>query len=168
MLKSPQKSNDKTIAKHPSEVFILYLSLIKAPIDDTLRGLDLPIMPPGYLSTIKDKVELAPKEFDPTNKFHKESVSYLKEIGLYNFFYPDKYTKEAKKLLELPDVKHNIEQMLLVRNPPMRIMEIARRINAKFDMLVTEEGIDRFRHYFWNTSKMKMDDWNQLLNNIQE
>lgn len=165
---TPRTDANKPPSRHPSQNFITYLILIKTPVLDTLRSLDLPDLPVGYEEHLRNTMIKPPSDFDPNNRYHRESVKYLKDLSIYGLFHPDKFTTEAKSYLNDPDIKHHVEQLLLVRNPIMKPHEIAKKINAKFDTLYTGDGIDRYRHYFWNVRIMRLDDWSKIFNNPSE
>lgn len=165
---SPRADTNKIPSRHPSQNFITYLLITKAPVTDTLRSLDLPDPPLGYEEYLRNSLPKPPTDFDPNNRYHKDSVKYLKDLNIYGLFFQDRFTVEAKSYLNDPDIKHHVEQLLLVRNPIMKPYEIAKKINAKFDTLYTGDGIDRYRHYFWNVRIMRLDDWAKIFNNPSE
>jgi len=154
-----------TITKHPSQNYIKYLILTKGNIQDFLKKYDLPELPNGYLDYLKKNLLEQPKDFDPQNRYHKESLAYIKGLEIYNLFFPDKYTKESMEYLTDLEVRMHVEEMLLGRTKPI---DIAKAINTKLNTLCTEEGIDRYRHYFWNVNILKIEDWNKILDSPSE
>lgn len=162
-----KNSNGKSlvVTKHPSQNYIKYLLLNKNNVSEFLKRYDLPDLPNGYLDYLKKSMPEVPQNFDPNNRYHRESLAYIKELQIYNLFFPDRFTKEAMSYLEDLEIRMHIESMLLSRTKPI---DIAKAINSKLNSLCTEEGIDRYRHYFWNVNILKIDDWNKILENPSE
>lgn len=151
--------------KHPSQNYIKFLLLTKANVIDFLKKYELPEVSNTYLENLKKGMADQPNDFDPTNRYHAPSLAFIKAQEIYNLFFPDTYTKEAFKYLSDLEVRNHIETLLISRTKPL---EIAKAINAKLETLCTEEGIDRYRHYFWNTKIMKIEDWSKVLESPSE
>ncbi len=159
-----RKDKEDSVQRHPSANFIKYLILTKKNIEKTLKQYELPRAEEETIEELKKDMEI-PSKFDHENKFHKESMDFLKDQCIYSLFYSDKYTNEAFKYLEEMEIRIHIQDFLIARTPPL---EIARNINTKLNILATEEGIDRFRHYFWDAKKMRIEDWSRLFSDSQE
>lgn len=153
---SQKKDTPKPITKHPCQNFIKYLIVANQNVQDVLRSFDLPDMPLGYFDYIRTTVPPNPPEFDPHNRYHKPSVKHLKDIGIYNLFHPDKYTTEAKGFLTDYELRPLVQDFLLARMKPI---EVAKKANSKLSTLITEEAVDRYRHYFWNVNLLRIEDW---------
>lgn len=159
------RTTEKVSTRHPCQNFIKYLIITKQDPKEILDLYDLPYIPPGYLDYLKLNMPPIPNEFDLNNKYHKPTKDYLKLLTIYTLAFPDKYMIEAQNYLTNFEVRPLVQDFLLAR---MRPIDIAKKINAKTNSLCTEEGIDRYRHFFWNTNLLKIEDWSKLFANPSE
>jgi len=159
------RTTEKVLTRHPCQNFIKYLIISKQDVREILDLYDLPYLPPGYIDHLKTSMPPIPSELDLKNKYHKPTAEYLKLLTIYSFVFPDKYTLEAQSYLTNFEVRPLIQDFLLAR---MRPLDIAKKVNAKANTLCTEEGIDRYRHFFWNTNLLKIEDWSKLFANPGE
>ena len=140
------------IRKSPSERYIQYLivdprgysneDIMAILLYDQLDGLG-----GYYLNRLRGQLPPLPKPFLPTDRGHKASQTYLLKNGLHYFFWPDRATKTAFKILGTPRAKEFVEATLIAHAPYQAI--------AKF--LTQSRGIEchpidvqRYRDYFWN------------------
>lgn len=158
------------MVRHPSELFIKYLMLSQAPqasdewIKYYLEQFAFPSPDPNYLMWIRRELfGKIPPDFQPTNKFHKESVRFLKEEKIYGLYNMDAAVKECLVILTNQRARPMIEDMLLGRIEPR---DIAKKVNARLNDFFTVEVIESYAHYFWNVSLLKVDDWAVLLKDV--
>jgi hypothetical protein len=150
---------------HPCYNYVKYLIInnkTDEEIEHIIVSFGFPPLPLDYVEIVKSSLLDEPIDFDPQNKFHKESMEYLKKLEIYNLFHPDKFTKEALNYISNVELRPFIERLLLSKLPAK---EIAKQINSRFNKLATANGIDSYRHYFWNVNLVRIEDWVNLLSN---
>ncbi len=159
-----KRRDEDPTPRHPSANYIKYLIVTKQNVHKLLKQHELPRVEEETLKELIAELEF-PDKFDCSNKFHKESMDFLKSHFIYSLCFPDKFTTEAFSYLEDMDVKTHIQEFLLGKTSPL---DTARNVNTKLNLLITEEGVDRFRHYFWNVKNMRVEDWSRVLTDPQE
>lgn len=140
--------------RHPSKKFIQSLLLKGEDVIETLDKYELPPIRNEYLNKVEKEL-VKPDNFviDVT---HEESVNFLKDLTIYNLVFPDKYTYEAFSLLGTVHIREDLEKLLLSKEMAERI---AKNLNTKFQSTISTKAVERYGHYFYNTSEMKMADW---------
>jgi hypothetical protein len=147
--------------KHPSRYYIKYLILEDVNVNEVLAQSDLPQAKEGEIRSLLS----IPEDFDYKNKSHKPTIDWLKKEKIYDIVYPDKYTKEAIGYLDQPSIKDTIQSLLIAKLPAL---EIAKKLNSRWQLNATGEGIDRYRHYFWDIRGMRFKDWADLFRDPSE
>lgn len=140
--------------KHPSKNYIKYLIIEDKNVNEVLASFDLPL--------VKDITQLElniPDDLNTTDPTHKASIDWLKKEKIHDLYYPDLATKEAISYLEMAGIKESIQNLLIARLPAI---EIARKLNGKWQINATSDGVDKYRHYFWDTAKIRFKDWAEL------
>jgi hypothetical protein len=134
--------------KHPSHRYIKYLLLTNQNVDEMLLKWDLP--------KIKDSsiFKLSPPE--PFDLETEETIKWLKKEKLYGLFKKNRAIEEAYLILEDISTRETIEKLLISK---MAESDIAIKINSRWDRGITREGVQAFRHYFWDVSVMRLKDW---------
>jgi hypothetical protein len=145
-----------TFLKHPSRNYVKYLLLSKQDVNINLSKYDLPTIKTDILSTLKIDT---PENFDPFEKDNKESLDFIRNEKIHGLFFPDIYTNEAFKYLTDYSVRDSIEMFLLAKMPSI---EIAKKLNGRWQIFATSDGISRYRHYFWDITVMRIKDWMEL------
>jgi len=154
--------------RHPAENYLKYLMIRHPDWDDAaiLKNLsDWGILPPPswnekYLIFLKGELPPLPSDFDPLDITHRASMAHLRKLGIYEIFRNTPEMQEAWDILANPDQRLVVEQVVLSRLDPKMA---AQRINKKQGWFLSEEGINTFRHYFWNTKLLTFDDWGRYL-----
>ena len=154
--------------RHPSEGFIKYLMTSANPssgsddwIITTLTSLGFPRPDREYVAWIRqDLFSRIPVNFQPQNRYHRQSVTCLRAEGIYSLHHPDKGTREAALLVTNLRARMLIENLLLGRMEPK---EVARKVNARLGEFYTGEGIEAYGRYYWNVSLLRVEDWVTLL-----
>jgi hypothetical protein len=153
--------------RHPSEFFIKYLvSLPRNEANDdqwivtNLTALGYPQAEWAYIqelriSTLQDR----PADFRPQDRYHRESVKYLRSHGIWSIYNQDDAMKEATVLITDLKSRQLIEQLLLSGMEPK---EVAKKANAKLSKHFTVPGIESYRHYYWNTTICALSDWERI------
>lgn len=153
---------------HPSYYYIKYLMTLLIPeasndawVSMMVTSFTLPSPKPVLLKAIRDNlVPKIPALYQPTNRYHRDSVRFLRAEGIWAMHNPDDDTRQAMALLSNLRVRPVVEQLLLGRLEPK---EIAKKVNARFGGHFTASIIEIYGHYYWNTSLLSIDDWNQVL-----
>ncbi len=152
--------------KHPAEHFLRYLLARDATITDAemMKKLsDWAFLQPSstYWGFMRQRVNAElPTDFNPANRLHGPSMKFLRKMEIYDLFFPKESMQEAWAILADPQKRMLVEQALMARIDP-RI--IASKLNKKFSWFLTEDGVDRFRHFFWNVKLLSFDEWGRFL-----
>ncbi len=101
-----------------------------------------------------------PQDFNPHNRLHVASMKFLRKMEIYDLFFPNEAVQEAWAILADPQKRGLIEQALMARIDPKLI---ATKLNKKFGWFLTEDGVERFGHYFWNVKLLSFDEWGRFL-----
>jgi hypothetical protein len=156
--------------RHPSENFIKYLMTSghqAAPGDDWVRmmvtSLNYPAPDPAYLSWLRNDLNSKiPADFRPLDRYHADSRKFLKSEGIFGFHQQSKEVKEANEIVLNYRIRSMAESLLLGR---LEAKDVAKKINIRYGTYHTEEGIDAYRHYYWQIGIMRVEDWMVLLPN---
>jgi hypothetical protein len=156
------------MVRHPSENFIKYLMTglnAQATNDDWIAtqivSLGFPHPDRDYLLFLRSTLNVKkPAGFQPDNKYNRISVRFMRDEGIYALHNQDRHAKEARNILMNLRARPIIENLLLGRMEPK---DIAKKVNARLGEFFTAEGIDAYRHYFWDVSKLSVEDWSKLL-----
>lgn len=156
--------------RHPSENFIKYLMTSGHPQSDSndwvqmmLTSYGFPMPQTDYLIWLRsDVTSKMPADFQPNNRYHAASRSFMKSEGIFGMHTRDKAINEANSIVMNIRARAIVENLLLGRIEPE---EVAKKINSKMGAFYTKEGIDAYRHYYWQTSLLRVEDWAQLLEN---
>ena len=140
------------IRKSPAEYYLKYLVSHPAHYSDkyiqedfAVKGLDW--NGSEYLERVKRQT-IPPVPFSPLNSEHVASMRFLHTHRLRSLYYPDGPMQEAWQILNHPKAKEFVESMWLsgaLASLIARGLPIATRIDP-----VSEEGVKRFAHFFWN------------------
>jgi len=151
--------------KHPAHHFIKYL-MVKDPKTanaEILKRLeDFGFLSPDapYLEFIRQELKETPVGFDPANRIHRPSMSYLRRHGIYELFHPSDAIREAWKILTDPSIRLNVEQALMAR---LDRKAIALKLNKKNGWHLSESGMKAFHDTFWNVELLTWDEWGRFL-----
>ncbi len=162
--------------RHPAENFIKFLMTTTDPRmqnDDmvsmavTMLGFPPPA-DPTYLPWLR--MELAgrlPPNFSPVNRYHRPSVKFMRQEGIYGLhnLNLDEAAQEATSITTHLRARPIIEDLLLGH---IHSVLIAKKVNARLEAHFTAEGIDAYRHYYWNVDLLRVDEWSTLLANDAE
>jgi hypothetical protein len=154
------------VAKHPAEFFLKYLIIKEGPqvpdafLMKTLEDWSFLTPDPTYYGFLRQKISQPPQGFDPTNKLHRPSMKYLRDEGVYELFFPNEAAHQAWEVLSNPAMRLAVEQILLAR---LDLKVSCKRINAKHNWHLTAEGLELFRHFFWNVPLLTFDEWGRFL-----
>ncbi len=157
--------------RHPSELFLKYCMTLprqEAAHDGWIamytEHLGFPKPDFTYLMWLRAEfTRNIPANFQPTNKYHKESVQFLKTEQIYGLHHPDATVMACFNLLISPRPRQLVEDLLLGRLEPK---EVAKKVNARLSEYFTTEVIEVYAHYFWNCGLLKVDDWATLLKEV--
>ncbi len=153
--------------RHPSERFIKFLmtppnsfKTDDAWVGGMMTSLGFPPPDPAYLAALRYGLnQRIPATYQPGNRYHRASTSFLKEEGLYGLTFRDKATMDAQLIVTNLRARPIVEQLLLGRMEPR---EIAKRVNARLNEYLTAESVQAFGLYYWDVSLLSVEDWAQL------
>lgn len=150
--------------RHPSEYFIKYLLTLPRPEaqDDkwVTMGVEALGFPPPegtYLSRLREKLYAnLPANYEPTNRYNRPSVRFLREEQIWSLHNPDDAVKLAVTILWNFRVRKLVEQLLLGR---LEAKDVAKKVNARTGEYQTTASIRAYSHYYWNCSLLKITEW---------
>jgi hypothetical protein len=118
---------------------------------------------PEYLAALRTSLLVSmPTNFDPTDKMHRPSTKFLRSEGIYGLYHPDDAARAATELVSNTRVRAVVEQLLLGR---LTSKEIAYRINKRMGVEISPDGIEAYKQYYWNTERLRVEEWATLLAN---
>jgi hypothetical protein len=151
------------LTRSPSEVFIRFLisqrehesnTILRMLEDFRLEGLSS-----SYIKKLQADMEPFPDPWEPLKK-DGPCRDYLKKHNIYDLWFPNGHVKEAYEILSAPQLRADVEQLLL---SPLRIEEITQRLNRHHNLSLTIEGVQSFGHYFWNKKLLAVHEWIEYL-----
>lgn len=156
--------------RHPSENFIKYLltSGHQSADDDAwirliVTAMNYPSPDSAYLTWLRNDLDSKiPADFRPHDRAHTESRKFLKAEGIFGFHQQTKEVKEANEIVMNYRARALTESLLLGR---LEARDVAKKVNARLATFYTEEGIDAYRHYYWQVGIMRVEDWVAILPN---
>lgn len=155
--------------RHPSENFIKYLMTSGHPNQDqnewiqfmVVQGFGFPSPQPDYLNWLRtDLTTKKPADFDPSNRYHTASRRFMRQEGILGMHSRDKSVLEANQIVLNIRIRPVLESLILGRLEPK---DIAKKINSKMGTFYTSDGIDAYRHYYWQVNILRVEDWTVLL-----
>ncbi len=156
--------------RHPSENFIksLIVSAHSNAHDNTwivtiIGNMGWPAPSLDYVEWLRtDITSRIPANFRTDNKYHRASVKFLREEGIYGLFFSEKEEIEASNLITNLKVRPMLEYLILGRLPEK---EIAKKINSRLSLHISTGAVERYRHYYWNVELLRVEDWAILFEN---
>lgn len=158
--------------RHPSENYIKYLITSGHPQSDDdawvtygLSSLGYPTPDAEYLWWLRREIDSKrPANFQPQNRYHRESVKFLRSHGIWSIHNPDRTMHRANLIVTNLKARPLIEALLLGRVEPK---EVAKKVNARLGEYFTSEEIEAYAHYYWNTGLLRVEDWMQIYSGEQ-
>lgn len=152
---------------HPSHFYIKYLMTMLVPqakddawVASMVVQFNLPVPPAPLLQAVRaDLTPKIPPGYQPTNRYHRESVRFLRSEGIWGMHNPDDDVYQAQTLLSNSRVRAVVDQLLLGRLEPK---DVAKKVNARLGAHLTASIVETYSHYFWNVGLMRIDDWNEV------
>lgn len=114
----------------------------------------------AYLKELRESIPAPPLSFDPSNKMHRPSMQYLRDQQVYEMFFKTEAVEEAWDILAEQAKRQIVEQILLARSVGKGLIQ---KVNQNNDIHLTEEGVRKFGHYFWNVGLLTFDQWGKYL-----
>lgn len=156
--------------RHPSENFIKYLMTSghqAAPDNEWVRmmvtALNYPSPDTTYLNWLRNDINSKiPADFRPNDRFHTDSRKFLRSEGIFGFHQQTREVKEANDIVLNYRARSLTESLLLGR---IEARDVAKKVNTRLGTFYTEEGVDAYRHYYWQVGIMRVEDWMVLLPN---
>jgi hypothetical protein len=153
---------------HPAQKFITYLVVRHPTWSDTqiekhLR--DWGFFPPPewdkqYFVNLRLGLPPPPQGFDPLDLTNRPSTQYLRQLGIYEMFRNTPEMQMAWDILSNPDQRMVVEQVILSR---LELKMACQRLNKRSGWFLSEDGIETYRHYFWNVKLLTFDEWGKFL-----
>ena len=119
-------------------------------------------MPSGaYVDNIFTAIQnKLPINFDPRDQTHKPSRDFLKDERIRGMWQSSYSVKEAVDLFMNSPVREVVAALVLTGLDDEQIAELMTRYKA---VNVIGTSISEFRHYFWNTSLLSIEEWAEYL-----
>jgi hypothetical protein len=151
--------------RHPAEYFIKFILLQDRQFTDaqvlkTIKDWGFLEPEDSYFGFLRQELRDTPPNFDPRNRLHRPSMQYLREKKVYEMFVRGSAIEEAFDTLSDPTKRMVVEQIILAR---LDLKAAAHKVNAKYNWHLTENGLEMFRHYFWNIKLLTFDQWGRYL-----
>jgi hypothetical protein len=142
------------VRRSPCEYYIKYLTSHPANysneyIKEHLLTAGLDWLSDAYVDRVR-ATTIRPLPFRPFDKEHTASQFFLSKHRIYTMFFKDDATRCAVNILEHPRSKEFVEAMSLTGSSRVLIARGANHV-AMPPFALTEAGVRRFQHYFWNT-----------------
>jgi DNA/RNA-binding domain of Phe-tRNA-synthetase-like protein len=158
--------------RHPSENFLKFLMTSSSQgagddnwVKNTVYSLGFPMPDKAYVAWLRqDLFTRVPVNFQPQNRYHRDSVRFMRAEGIYALHQPDKGAREAAILVTNLRARPIVENLLLGR---MDAKEIAKKTNQRLAEFHTAEGIEAYGRYYWNVSLLRVEDWAKLLEDYE-
>ena len=113
-----------------------------------------------YLGLFRAEMEPPPANFDPLDRAHRPSTTYLRDQQVYELFFPNSAVEEAWGILADPTKRMAVEQVLLSR---LDTKVAAQKMNRRNNWFLTAAGIETFGHFFWHVKLLTFDEWGRFL-----
>lgn len=155
--------------RHPAEYYIKFLLVRHPGISDAelmkrLSDLGFLSIEDKYYTFLKQQLPTPPAGFNPNDWSHRPSMSYLRELGIYELFHPDEAVNGAWAILTAPDQRLVVEQILLSKlADPVHLKSSLLRINKTHSWHLTDEAVTAYGKFFWNAKLLTFDDWGRFL-----
>lgn len=146
---------------HPAEFFIKYLLVADEgisldSINSTLELHGISSIEGADLRKIRDDLGQRPSNFQPWDRSHRATNTWLKKKRIFSLVHPDVATKEMKeKILSDPRAREKVDRLLLGN---VSYIEASHRLR-KLGVKLSDSAIAEYCHYFWNTHVMGVSDW---------
>lgn len=155
-------------SRHPCENFIKYLITTTDPrmqdnamVNMMVTMLGYPQVQPDYMLWIRNEVaQRMPAQFSPQNRFHRPSMRFMRQEGIYGLHNPDDAAREATLITTHLRARPIVEELLLGHFHPVLV---AKKVNSRLEEHFTADGVDAYRHYYWNVDLLRTDEWATLL-----
>lgn len=151
------------ITRSPSEYFIKFLiSQQEHETNAIMRMLEdfgLVALTNRYIDGLRTRMSPFPDPWEPSQTAGP-TRDYLKNQGIHDLWYPSAHVKEAYEILSNPQLRADVEQLLL---SPLRIEDVVARLNRHHNISLTIAGVQAFGHYFWNRKLLPMHEWIELM-----
>jgi hypothetical protein len=165
--------NNLVPTRHPSENFVKYLMTTQDPnmgvndmVNMMITTLGYPPADVAYLDWLRrDLQDRTPPQFTPVNRYHRPSVKFMRTEGIYGLHYQDESAREANGIITHLRARPLIEELLLGHHHPV---VVAKKVNSHLQEHFTADGIEAYRHYYWNVDLLRIDEWATLLANQSE
>lgn len=150
--------------RSPSEHFIKYL-LSKRQFDSgailrMMEDFGLDAISERYIDKIQASMEPFPDPWKPADRRHKPSQDFLKKHGIKDLWFPNPAAQEAYAILSNKQIRAEVEALLL---SPIKVEEIAAKLEKVHKIQLSAEGIAAFGHYFWKKSLLSPHEWVNFL-----
>jgi len=146
---------------HPSRYFIKYLlvaqeDISQASINSTLELHGMAEVDVKELGRIRQDLGDFPSWLRVWDRKDKKTNAWLRKHRIHSLVHPDRATHEMKEQI-LPDQKlrRHVESLLLGR---VGEREMSFRLK-KLGYRLSDVAISEYRHYFWNTFLLGINDW---------
>lgn len=148
MLRSPAEYFIKYLASyaHWSDVKVLDKALASG-VDEVPGGVD-------YIKHLRKNMRF-PLNFDPRNRWHRESMDFLMKEGIYDMWHPSEATEQAGSLFRSGELRESVCTMLAT---PMSVEAALEQLAKKVPLEISGQTLREFKHYYWNLALLSEED----------
>lgn len=154
--------------RHPSENFIKFLITTTDPrytdnavVNIAVTMLGYPSADLQYLDWLRGEVrQRMPAQFSPVNRYHRPSVRFMRQEGIYGLHNPDEASCEATLIATHTRARPIVEELLLGHHHPVTV---AKKVNSRLEEKFTADGVEAYKNYYWNVDLLRIEEWAQIL-----
>lgn len=112
-----------------------------------------------YIDRLRSFMQV-PKPFNPSDQFHLPSQRFIRKELIQRAFFPNEAMKQALKIVEASRPRELVEVMILSGAPHEAVVY---GLKMRMDMIVEEDAIDYYRHYFWDVDLLDTTEMQAFL-----
>jgi hypothetical protein len=158
--------------RHPSELFIKHLILLKYDEDKIKELLDEHGLPPlleeghaGYIDTLTLDINSKMPAGFFIGDLSDSSLKFLKDIKVYGLVHPDQTTLNCLAILDNPQARREMYLGLLGK---ISETELSAHMSRKFKLdCVSDRVVQVFSHYYFNCDLLAIHEWCELFEKMQ-
>lgn len=151
---------------HPAHYYIKFMLITEGEneenvdtVNQTLKAFNLPKVEESDYERIRASLRF-PKTLAIGNRKHRPTIRFMRQEQVYSMWMMGEAEKGALELLRYPLVKETAQLLLMGR---MQSDEVVQWVDKKFLTKYDSKAIDSFRHYFWNSQLVSLEEWGFLL-----
>jgi hypothetical protein len=153
------------MTRHPAEYWIKFLLSRREHGFEEIVAMcvaaDLGELDPNYLRALDTELRAeAPVPFRGHDLRHRASMTFLRQCGVYDAWHRNAAMRQAMSMLGNAQVRPLMEAFIL---SPMKPDQAVKKIFQNTGVDVSERAYELFRHYFWNSQLLSMEEWGEFI-----